>query len=104
MFKDNEIIILLDVDNNYWFSGLAIGNILEYNNIHRAIKIHIPSKYRKYYADLFDDKKLHGQTIFISEPGLYRLIMRSKQENAIKFQEWITDIVIPELRKSGKRR
>ena len=30
-------------------------------------------------------------TIYINEPGLYQLIMKSKLKEAEKFQDWITD-------------
>jgi len=79
----------------------TIGIILEYSNIHKALNVHIPKKYKKYYKDLKKDKLFHPQTIFINESGLYRLIMRSKQENAIKFQDWITDDLLPSLRQQG---
>jgi prophage antirepressor-like protein len=101
IFDDQEIIIIND-NNNYWFHGLSIGGILEYTNIHKALKTHIPVRYKKYYADLRSDKKIHGQTIFISEPGLFRLIMKSKQPNALEFQDWITDELLPELRKNNE--
>lgn len=40
-------------------------------------------------------------TIFLTEAGLYKLVLGSKQKDAIKFQEWITDDVLPNLRKKG---
>lgn len=36
--------------------------------------------------------------MFIDEVELFRLSINSKQEKAIKFQEWIIDIVLPELK------
>lgn len=37
----------------------------------------------------------------ISEAGLYRLMMRSEQPDAELFQDWVTDVVLPSLRKTG---
>lgn len=37
----------------------------------------------------------------INENGLYRLIMRSKKPNAEAFQDWVTDEVLPMIRKTG---
>jgi len=37
----------------------------------------------------------------VDEPGLYKLIMRSNKPEAEKFQDWITDEVIPQIRKTG---
>lgn len=38
---------------------------------------------------------------FISEPNLYRVIFRSNKAEAIKFQNWIFEEVIPTIRKTG---
>ena len=38
---------------------------------------------------------------FISEPNLYRVIFRSNKAEAIKFQDWIFEEVIPTIRKTG---
>jgi prophage antirepressor-like protein len=42
------------------------------------------------------------QTYFLKEPGLYWLLMRSNKTQAIEFQNWICQDVIPSIRKSGK--
>lgn len=37
----------------------------------------------------------------ISEPGLYKLIMRSRKPEAKAFQRWVTHEVLPAIRKTG---
>lgn len=37
----------------------------------------------------------------ISEAGLYKLIMRSSKEEAERFQDWVTEEVLPSIRKHG---
>jgi prophage antirepressor-like protein len=39
--------------------------------------------------------------LIVNEPGLYRLIMRSNKPEAERFQDWITDEVLPSIRKTG---
>lgn len=39
---------------------------------------------------------------FVDEPGLYRLIFRSNKEEAVKFQDWVFEEVLPTIRKTGK--
>jgi hypothetical protein len=41
------------------------------------------------------------QVTFLTEPGLYKLIMRSDKAEAVKFQEWVMCDVLPSLRKTG---
>lgn len=38
---------------------------------------------------------------FISEPNLYRVIFRSNKKEAVKFQNWVFDEVLPSIRKTG---
>jgi prophage antirepressor-like protein len=38
---------------------------------------------------------------FVSESGLYKLIMRSDKPNAKAFQNWVTKEVLPAVRKTG---
>ena len=43
-----------------------------------------------------------GRTpLIISEPGLYKLIMRSRKPEAKEFQRWVTHEVLPQIRKTG---
>lgn len=39
--------------------------------------------------------------LIISEPGLYKLIMRSRKPEAKEFQRWVTHEVLPSIRKYG---
>lgn len=43
-----------------------------------------------------------GRTpLIISEPGLYKLIMRSRKPEAKEFQRWVTHEVLPSIRRTG---
>ena len=39
--------------------------------------------------------------LIVSEPGLYKLIMRSRKPEAKEFQRWVTHEVLPTIRKTG---
>lgn len=41
------------------------------------------------------------QLIYVTEPGLYRLIFRSDKPEARKFQDWVFREVLPQIRKTG---
>lgn len=41
------------------------------------------------------------QMTFINEPNLYRVIFRSRKAEAVQFQDWIFEEVIPAIRKTG---
>ncbi|MDU1115294.1 MAG: ORF6C domain-containing protein [Clostridium butyricum] len=49
-----------------------------------------------------DFRKLHntGEN-FLTESGVYKLIFKSKKAEAERFQDWVTDEVLPHIRKTG---
>lgn len=42
-----------------------------------------------------------GETNFVTESGLYAVILRSDKPNAKKFRKWVTSEVLPSIRKHG---
>lgn len=49
-----------------------------------------------------DFRKLNNRgEAFITESGVYDLIFRSKKIEALRFKDWITDEVLPNIRKTG---
>lgn len=38
---------------------------------------------------------------FLTESGVYKLIFKSKKKEAEKFQDWVTDEVLPQIRQTG---
>lgn len=42
-----------------------------------------------------------GETNFITESGLYAVILRSDKPNAKSFRRWVTSEVLPSIRKTG---
>lgn len=49
-----------------------------------------------------DTRKLNnaGEN-FLTESGVYKIVFKSHKENAERFQDWVTDEVLPSLRKYG---
>ncbi|MCT8765763.1 hypothetical protein KZ414_08130 [Glaesserella parasuis] len=42
------------------------------------------------------------EVVFINEPNLYRIIFRSNKSQAIDFQNWVFEEVLPQIRKTGQ--
>ena len=38
---------------------------------------------------------------FLTEKGIYKLVFKSRKEEALKFQDWVYDEVLPAIRKTG---
>ena len=49
-----------------------------------------------------DFRKLNNRgEKFLTESGVYKLIFKSKKKEAERFQDWVTDEVLPQIRKTG---
>jgi len=46
--------------------------------------------------------EMHPHTKFINESGLYSLILASKKPEAKKFKHYVTSVILPTIRKTGK--
>lgn len=90
-------------DDTPWFVGRDVALALGYTNPGKAVRDHVPAGHRR-GSDSFTPSDLGGldpQTVLISEAGLYRLIMRSNTVIAERFQEWVTNEVLPTIRQTG---
>lgn len=87
------------IDDEPWFVGKDVADILEYQNGSRDINRHTDEEDRRKIM-LFDGKQ-DKETIIINESGLYSLIISSNMPNAKKFKRWVTSEVLPSIRKTG---
>jgi len=98
ILEEKQILMIIDIDNNSWYQGIGICEIFEIGNIHKTLKTLEESIERKNYSDIKDDKQIHGQTIFVSEIGLFNLLLKSKESHAEIFQKWLKNEVILSIR------
>lgn len=99
-FKGAALRTLTDEAGEPWFVAKDVCDILELTNPAVALQ------------SLDDDEKTNlsnsyvwsepgRRPLIISEPGLYRLVMRSRKPEAKEFQRWVTHEVLPQIRKTG---
>lgn len=88
------------IDGEPWFVGTDVAKALEYENPRQVLQTHIRNKNKSLLR--FPTSGGIQEMIFINEPGVYSLIFRSKQKRAVEFQDWIYEIVLPTLRKTGQ--
>lgn len=96
---ESSEIRTVEVNGEPWFVGKDVADILGYTNTPKAIRDHIDDEDK-----LTERIVLSGQNrevIFINESGLYSLILSSKLPTAKKFKHWVTNEVLPSIRKHG---
>jgi prophage antirepressor-like protein len=101
-FEQNEIRYVGDGVNHEWVAQ-DVCDILGIKNVSQAL-------------DGFSEKQAGVSTVYsrsengveqsrdvrtVKESGLYRLIFKSRKRIAERFQSWVTDEVLPEIRKTG---
>ena len=112
IFNGADIRMVQDENKEVWFVADDVCKVLGYKNTKAAIAAH---------CDKVTDSKdmVEGETelckkitvdtkggkqamIAINEPDLYRLIMRSRMPDAVRFERWVVEDVLPTIRKTGK--
>lgn len=90
---------VIERNNEPWFVGKDVAEILGYQNASKALLDHVD-----------DDDKLNNVSLsslgqrggwLINESGLYSLILSSKLPATKQFKRWVTSEILPAIRKTG---
>lgn len=107
---ENQQVRTLKINDEPYFVGKDVANILGYADSTRAINQHVDKEDRKslsYKASgdlvpsLWEKKNDFSNKVLITESGVYSLIFGSQQPNAKRFKHWVTSEVLPAIRKHG---
>ena len=82
-----------------WFVGKDVATILGYKDSINALKSHVDSEDKLGWQITTSGQR--REVTFINESGLYSLILSSKLPQAKEFKRWVTNEVLPQIRKTG---
>ena len=100
----------IDEKGDPWFCAKDLCDVLGYKNSSCAVNQHVRSSdvAKRYVARLAknrfgvcEGKMQVVQMIFVNESGFYALVLGSKLPSAVKFKDWVTSVVLPQIRKTG---
>lgn len=97
-FKGNEVRTLT-IDGEPYFVGKEVAEILGYERPDNAVRNHVDAE-DKLMHSISASGQMRNMTV-INESGLYSLILSSKLEKAKEFKRWVTNEVLPSIRKRG---
>ena len=83
-----------------YFVGKDVAGILGYSNTRKALIDHVDEE-DKDDVTIRDAIGRNQTMTAINESGLYSLILSSKMPSAKKFKRWVTNEVLPAIRKHG---
>ncbi|HBG7261369.1 TPA: toxin Bro [Clostridioides difficile] len=103
-FEGKEIDVF-EFEGRILFNSKDVANCLDIKNINENIRLMNEKqvvKLRNSDISSTDIRKLNnaGEN-FLTESGVYKLIFKSRKEEAEKFQDWISDEVLPAIRQTG---
>ena len=87
------------INNEPYFVGKDVAEILGYNNSRKAIADHVDDEDKG--VTKCDTLGGVQELTVINESGLYSLILRSQLPTAKQFKHWVTSEVLPTIRKHG---
>ena len=101
LFEHEEFgsVRVVIIDGEPWFVGKDVAIALGYKEPEKAIREHIPDKFKG--VSVLDTPGGKQKVVVINEAGMYRLVFRSKLPAAEKFTDWVCEEVLPSIRKTG---
>lgn len=99
-FHGNNVRVVADEQNEPWFVGKDVAEILGYLKARNAIAAHVDDEDKK-DAPIQGDLGGTQSMTLINESGLYSLILSSKLPTAKEFKRWVTSEVLPSIRRDG---
>lgn len=102
VFQNNSFgeLEILDIDGKIYFPATDVASLLGYQKPHDAITRHCKELGTTFHGVRYPSGTKNKK--FIDEGNLYRLIVNSKLPQAEKFESWVFDEVLPQIRQTGK--
>ena len=104
---------IAEIDDKPYFCGIDVAKALGYSNPRDAIGRHCrvdgvvkrdtinSHKTRNFRRGTESEAEQVITLQYITEGNVYRLIARSKLKEAVQFEKWVFDEIIPTIRKTG---
>ena len=107
MVFEGHNVEIFEWEGKVLFNPRNVGECLGINDV--TVRRHLQEMNEKQIIKLTNSdvqilnfRKLNNRgENFLTESGVYKLIFKSHKEEAEKFQDWVTDEVLPTIRKTG---
>lgn len=101
IFENEEFgqVRTIVINNEPWFVGKDVATALGYANPKNAVPKHVSDEDKQ--STQIEYAGQRRTVTVINESGLYALIFGSKLESAKRFKHWVTNEVLPTIRKTG---
>jgi prophage antirepressor-like protein len=102
-FEKKKIIIIIDNNKIIWFNAKQISSALKYKQPKMAIINNVEKEDKIQLKNIDINFKVYQQpdSIYINESGLNSLLILRRTQKSKKFLKWITNDVLPLMRRSS---
>lgn len=106
LFDYNNIRVrTVIIDGDIWFVAKDVCDILEIKNPTDALswlsdKMKMTLEWKESILGITEDPNT-VRILLVSEPGMYKLVFKSRKPEAEKFSDWVVSQVLPTIRKTG---
>lgn len=92
---------VIEQDGEPWMVGKDVAKALGYAKPENALAAHVDEDDKTTTLIQGDGSNYKSKTTIVNESGLYSLVLGSKLPTAKKFKRWVTNEVLPSIRKHG---
>lgn len=92
---------IVDMDGEPWMVGVDVAKALGYAAPRNAIASHVDEEDKTSALIRGAGSNYKSMATLINESGLYSLVLSSKLPGAKRFRRWVTNEVLPSIRKHG---
>lgn len=98
---ENQQVRILEKEGEPYFVGKDVAQVLGYKKPENALSTHVDSEDKTTTLIQGSGSNYKSITTIINESGMYSLVLSSKLESAKRFRRWVTNEVLPSIRKHG---
>lgn len=92
---------IVEMNGEPWMVGVDVAKALGYAAPRNAIASHVDEEDKTSALIRGTGSNYKSMAILINESGLYSLVLSSKLPGAKRFRRWVTNEVLPSIRKDG---
>lgn len=99
LFEEEHLVRQVDQNGEIWFVGADVCRVLGLKNARSSLALLDEDEKGVHTMDTPGGEQ---DMIIVSEPGVYRLVFKSRKPIAERFKRWLAHEVIPSIRKTGQ--
>lgn len=99
---EGRLVRTIEHNDATWFVGVDVCRALELTKPENALASLDEDERYTLNEGVISDEAGRPARIIVSEPGVYRLVFRSRKPEAERFKRWLAHEVLPQIRKTGR--